>query len=302
MPLLNQVHVDKALTNVSVKYHNSEYIADQVFPSLPVNKLSDKYFIYDRDFRVPETKRAIKGEAREHTFELSTASYQLVKHSLKDLVADDEADNFDLGTLRADTVEELTDKIMLRREDDCAKLFTSTSWSQNVSLSTAQQFSLDTTTSSPVPIFDTAATAVLENSGFRPNYGIIPHNVLIAIKNHSQILERIKYTSMEITKNMIAGLLDIDELLVPTAVKDSAAKGASASIAAIWQDNAFVGYKPARASLRSPSAGYIFEKKDSMVKRWREEPRDGEMIEVTKHYDIKVVASLAGYLIKDTLA
>jgi len=302
MPLKSQLHVDKLLSNISVKYKNSAYIADQVFPTVNVKKDSDLYRVYDRNFRLPESIRSPKGEAREHGFDVSTASYRLTQHSLKDHVSDRDAENYDIADLRSDTVEELTDKIMLRMENSVASLMTSTSWSQNVSLTAAQQWSLDTTTSNPIPLMDTAATSILEASGQVANYAVIPHKSLLAAKNHSSIIDRIKYTSADISASMIAGLFDIDQLLVPKAVIDSSAEGVAASIAPIFGDNVFVGYKPASAGPLKPSAGYIFKNALPMVKRWRVEERQSEAIEVNVHYDAKVVASLSGYLIKDTLA
>ncbi len=302
MPLANQLHVDKLLGQVSIKYRNANFIADKVFPFVPVKKDSDKFRVYDRDFRLPQTLRSAKGLAREHNFEVSTGTYILEQHSLKDYVSDRDAENYDVADLRADTTEELTDKILLRMEKSVADLFTSTSWSLNVSLATAQQWSLDSTTSNPIPLMDTAATSVLENSGMAPNFAVIPHKCLLAAKNHQSVLDRIKYTSADVTPNMIAGLFDLDELLVPKAVLDSSAQGVTASIGAIFGDNVFVGYKPATASVLKPSAGYIFRNAIPLVKRWRVEERQSEAIEVNMHYQAKVVASLSGYLIKDVLA
>lgn len=297
----SQLRVDQLLGNISVKYRNINFIADRVFPYVPVKKQSDLYRIYDRDFRLPQTKRSAKGVAREHNFNVSTGTYSLEQHSLKDYVSDRDAENYEIGDLRRDTTEELTDKILLRMEKSVADLFTTTSWSNNVSLTSAQQWSLDTTTSNPIPLMDTAATTVLEASGMMPNFAIIPHKSLLAAKNHSSVIDRIKYTSADITPNMIAGLFDIPELLVPKAVLDSAAEGVAANINALWGDNVFVGYKAERASIMKPSAGYIFKNAIPMVKRWRDEDRQSEVIEVNMYYQPKVVASLAGYLIRDTL-
>lgn len=302
MPLTSQIHVDKPLSNISIKYRNENYIAREVFPELMVKHESDKYYIYDRDFRLPETARADKAKAREDSFALSTSSYVLEEHALKDYVTDRQAQNYDLATLRSDTVEHLTDKILLRMEKSVADLFTSTSWSLNVSLTSAQQFSLNTTTSNPIPIFDTAATTVIDNSGFMPNIGIIPHKAMIAIKNHDSIIDRIKYTNVNITSQMLAGLLDIEKLLVPKAVVDSSAEGVAASIGDVWGDNCFVGYRAQSASPLKPSAGYVFRSSIPMVRRWRDEDIRGEAIEAAMMYQPKVVASLSGYLIKDVLA
>lgn len=299
MPKANQMHVDKLLGNVSVKYKNAEYIADQVFPKVPVKTDSDVYRVYARNFRVPETKRANKGLAKEHEFDVSTAGYQLQNHALKDYISDDDKDNYDQASLEQDTVEELTDTIDRRKELSVAQLFTTTSWSLNVSLAATAAFNLDTTVSNPIPIFDTASTTMLGESGFMPNYGILPRAGMIGCKNHQSVHDRLKYTTSEIDAVKLAALFGVPQLLIPTAQYDSAAKGATSVIAPIWGDSAFLGYKPERPSLKRPSAGYTFEKAAPRVKRWRDEERESDGIKVEIKYVPKVVASLAGYLIKD---
>lgn len=302
MPKQNQLHVDKLLSNVSVQYNNEEYIAQEVFPTVTVNKNSDLYRVYERDWRIPETARAVGAEAREADFEFSNSSYRLKIHALKELVPDDDARNNDMGDLRTDTVEYLTDRILSRIELDTATLFTSTSWSNNVSLAAAAQFSQNTTTSNPIPVFDTAGTTIIRNSGKRPSYGILPRDGFIASKNHVSVLDRIKHTSAELTQDMMAALFDLPELFVPIASHDTSAEGTTDAITSIFPDNAFVGWKPASAGMKTPSAGYHFMLAQPRVRRWRDEPRKGEMIEVEVQIDQKVVASLAGYLIIDLTA
>jgi len=296
------VHVDQLLSGVSIKYRNKNFIAMEVFPELQVKKDSDKYRIYDRNFRLPETARANKGLAKEHSLEVTTGSYALEEHALVDYVSDRDKANYDEADLRVDVTEELTDKILLRLEKSVADLFTSTQWSQNVSLSAAQQWSNDTVTSNPIPQMDTAGTVVLENSGYEPNISIVPHRAMVAAKNHSSIIDRIKYTSIDITPAMLAGLFDTQKLLVPKAVIDTAAEGISSSISALWGDNVFRGYRPDSAGPLKPSCGYVFRSSKPLVKGWREERRASDAIEVGMLYQAKVVASLAGYLIKDVLA
>ena len=176
----------------SVRYANQDYIAMNVFPMVPVKKDSDLYRIYTRNWRIPETKRANKGLANEHQFEVSTASYVLEKHALKDYISDDDVDNYDLADLRADTVEELTDVILRRLEKSVADLFTTTNWSLNVSLAAANAWNANTTVSNPIPIMDTAATTIIQNSGYKPNYGFLGRDGFIADKNHVSVLDRVK--------------------------------------------------------------------------------------------------------------
>lgn len=300
--LKSQLRVDKLLSNISIKYRNDNFIGMEVFPEVPVKKESDLYRVYDRNFRLPQTKRSAKGVAREWGFNVSTATYLLEQHSLVDYVSDRDEENYEIASLRKDTTEELTDKILLRFEKSVADLFTSTSWSNNASLSTAQQWSADTTTSNPIPQMDTATTVILENSGMMANFAVIPYRVAKAAKNHSSIIDRIKYTSAKITVEMLAGLFDMPVILSPKAVIDTSAEGVTSSISALWGDNVFVGYRAESPSIMKPSCGYTFRNNIPMTKRWREESRQSEAIEVNMHYIPKVVASLSGYLLKDALA
>ena len=66
-PTLSQVHVDAILTNASVAYIQSadNFIANKVFPIVPVDKQSDLYFKYTKEdwFRDDAKVRADGAEA-----------------------------------------------------------------------------------------------------------------------------------------------------------------------------------------------------------------------------------------------
>lgn len=302
MPLKNQLHHDQLLSNVSVQYRNSELIWDKVFPQVPVKKDTDRYRVYDRNFKIPETKRAPKAAALEYGFEFSYSSYSLEKHALKDYVGKDEEENNDQGSIEADTVENLTDTIYRRIELSVANLFTTTNWSLNVSLASANAFNANTTVSDPVPVFDTGASTVIANSGKMPNFGILPRDAYIACKNHVSILDRVKYTSDKVTKEMLAALFELPELLVPTAVRDTAAEGLAPTLSNFYGDIAFMGWKPSSPGLKTPSCGYTFMHSAPRVRKWVDQERDeSTAIEVGVKYIPKVVASLTGYLIKDVV-
>lgn len=297
--LANQVHVDKLLGNISVKYKPQGFIAQDVAPQVTVKETSNFFRVYDRNFRVPETKRANRAESREHNFDVSTASYNLTRHSLKSFVSDTDADNYDLADLRSETTEELTEKILMRHELDTAALFTKTSWSLTVSLAAGATFADNTTTSNPIPIFQTAASTVIANSGMKPNFGILPRAGKIACINHVSVLDRLKYTSAEVDLGKLAALFDLPGgLLSPETAYDTSALGTTQSISSIWDaENAFVGYKPDAPGPLKPSSLYTFKKALPLVKRWRDEARESEVIEVNMEYEVRVVASLSGYLI-----
>lgn len=302
-PLRSQLHVDQLLSNVAVKYKNERFIHEQVFPTVPVKKTSDLYRTYNRSWSIPETNRAPGGLAREHQFEVSTQSYSLEKHALKMYLNDVQKENYDLASLEADATMELVEKIMMRKEASCAALFTTTSWSLGASLGGDESWL--TTIAAPIPVFDTAMGQVVSNSGVKPNYAIIPLDTYNALKNHTTVVDRVKYTSRELSPAIIGGLIGVNELLVPDIYYDSGLYGASAAtgaIGSIWkQDMAFLGYKPGAPGMMALSAGYCFQKAKPMVRKWREEEREADAIEVDVEYQFKVVASLAGYFINDTI-
>jgi hypothetical protein len=303
IPLRSQLHVDQLLSNVAVKYQNTRFIHDKVFPMVPVKKQSDLYRTYNRNWNIPETNRAIGGLSREHQFEIGSSSYSLEKHALKSYVPDTAADNYDITDLRADVTIELVEKIMMRKEASCAALFTTTSWSLGASLAAADTWL--TGASLPIPLFDTAASTVIGNSGVKINYGIIPLDSYNALKNHTTLVDRVKYTSKEMSPAIVGALIGVDELLVPDMYYDSGLYGASAASGAVqslWKtDFTFLGYKPAAAGFMALSSGYMFQRAKPLVKRWRDEEREADAIEVDCEYQFKVVASLTGYYINNTI-
>lgn len=303
VPLRSQLHVDQLLSNVAVKYRNERFIHDKVFPMVPVKKQSDVYRTYNRNWQIPETRRAIGGLAREHQFEIGTSQYTLQKEALKSFVPDTAADNYDITDLRSDVTEELTEKIMMRKESDCAALFTTTSWSLGASL--AADATWVTGSALPIPLFDTAAATVVGNSGQRPNYAIIPLDSYNALKNHTTVVDRVKYTSKELSPAIVGALIGINELLVPDMYVDSGLYGASAAtgaVASLWKtDFAFLGFKPAAPGFYALSSGYMFQRAKPLVRRWREEEREADCIEVDCEYTFRVVASLSGYYINNTI-
>jgi len=301
MPLRNAVHTDKLLSEISLRYNNGEFVAEEVFPKVTVKKNSDRYRIYTRNFRLPNSQRADKAAARLQSFDVTYSSYLLQPRALKDYVTDEMAENYDMADLRSDTTEELTDFILRQKERNVAELMTDTVWSLNVSLAATGYFSSNTTVSNPIIIFHTGATEIVGNSGKLPNYAVIPHAVMSHIKNHVSVLDRTKYTSKEMSPAIFAGLIDVEKVLVPSAQYDTSQEGLDETLTAIFKDNCFIGYKPARPGPRVPSAGYIFQKNIPMVRRWRDEEIQGDAIEVQQSYQVKAVATLCGFCIVDCI-
>lgn len=312
MPVLpNQVHRDRALENVSIAYKSKGFIADMVFPKLPVKRESDVFYVYSRDINsIPETLRASGGESNQATWNLSTSSYVLEEHALHDYIPDRQRENADKPIdLDIDTTEILTHKLMLRREKDCAALLQdTTAWGQVLSMSAAQQWNSNTTTSNPITLLDTLASTIVQNSGTNPNKLVVNDPQFRAMKEHTSVVDRIKYTSPDsITAPMLAKLFNLDEVLVGTSIEQTAKESVDTNLSSfIWTDVAALIYVTPSPRLKEPSAGYAVWK-DAVtapwkVERWREPKRTADAIQVSGMYQHKAMATSCAYLLKDALA
>lgn len=303
-----QIHQNKALANVSIAFKNTKLIAQELSPTFPVLKESDSYYVYDMDnLRLDETARANGAEANEVKFNVSTASYKLQEHALKDIVTDRDRANADEAiNMDADTTENLTDKILLRIEEDLHELvMTKSNWSNNYSISATAVWSLNTTLADPIDLVATATTVVAKESGKDPNVMVVNYPTFIDMKINVNLIDRIKYTTPDsLSDQLIARLLDIDKLLVGKAIQNTADEGMASDNEFLWTDSAFIGYVEPAPGLKKASALQTYRSAAKgnpwRVKKWREEPREGDMIEVQTMYDHIIPASMCGFLVLNT--
>jgi hypothetical protein len=88
---------------------------------------------------------------------------------------------------------------------------------------------------------------------------VIGPYVYKALRNHADVLDRIKYTQGPAipTPNLLAQLFDVDKVLIAQAVKNTAAKGATESTDFIYGKHALLAYAAPSPGLKQPTAGYI---------------------------------------------
>ncbi len=304
----SQLHRNRPLENVSVAYQPQGFIGDQLSPKVSVVHESDLYYVYSKDnLTVPETLRADGAESNKASFNVSTSSYQLNEHALHDDITDRQRKNVDKAiAIEVDVTEALTGRIQLRREIDLQTLCqTKTNWGNNTSLTSTLAWSANTTTSNPITQLDSAASVILQNSGKKPNVLAVSDPQFRAMKEHTSILERIKYTSPDsVTPQMIARLVNVEKVLVAESTYNSADEGISPSMAFIWTDTAFLAYIEPAPGLRKVSALYTLWSNEFgtpyTVKKWREEKLDADRIEVQAMFQNKAIATDCAYVIVDT--
>lgn len=314
------VHIDVVLQNISVGYKNNDFVGDALFPSVPVKKQSDKYYVYGReswgvdpggDVRAPGTvANEIPGLA------LSTQSYFAIEHSLQISVTDEERENADapLEPFR-DGTELVTAKLHLAREIAImTKVTTAGNFASghSVTLSGGDQWS-DYTNSDPIDDIKVAARLLHSKLFLEPNVMVIPYQVMSILEDHPDFIERIKYSERGIlTREIISALFGISNILVPGAGNNTANPGQAVSVSYLWGKDVLVAYVPERAGMKIPAMGYEFcwtySGSEQAVERWREESRKSDVLRVSRRYDIQFTTldssskALAGYVIKAAVA
>lgn len=321
MPSRSQMHIDKPLTNISVAYMQSasNFIADKVFPMVPVQKQSDRYFRYLKEdwFRDEARERVVGTESAGGDYDIdNTPSYFCNKYAYHKDVAEDDRVNAD-SPLNPD--KEATDfvsqKLLLRRELLWANRYFKTGvWANEVvggaseSAGTTKKWTDDT--SNPIKLIHEMQTAMQSTTAFRPNTLVLGPYAYDALRNHPLILDRIKYTQRGVlTLDLLASLFEVDKLLVANAVVNTASKGASANTDFVFGNDALLCYAAPNPGLMTPSAGYIFTwtgllGAGSFGNRIVRLPMDQlglgtERIEGEMAFDMKVVGEDLGFFIKD---
>lgn len=305
----SQLHRNTPLENVSLAYTPFGYIADDLSPKVNVEKESNLYYVYSKDtMGLPETIRGDGAESNQANFNLSTASYVLEEHSLHEDITDRQRGNVDKAIkLDIDVTEYLTGIIKLRREKDLRDIVqTATNWANTTSLTSTLAWSANTTTSNPITLVDSVSTVILLNASKNPNTMVLNDQAFNAAKEHTSIVDRVKYTSAQsVTESLLASLFNIPKVLKASVVYSTNDEGLADATARVWNDSVWVGYIEPLPGLKKLTALATFWKNNTgfpqMVKRWREEKIGADRVEVSAMFQNKIVASDCGYLIVDTV-
>lgn len=329
----SQVHVDVPLTNLTIAHvqDTSGFIADRVFPKVPVSKKTDKYYLYDRaQFnRTGDVKaRAPRTQAPRVGMTLSQDTYAIDVFSL--------ATDFDFETLanedaalntRLAASTMLTSQLLIDREIKWASTYFATGvwgteWtgvSGSPSTNQVRQWS-DYTNSTPIQDVTSIMRAMqLKSGGFKPNVMVIGKEVRDVLVNHPTILARLNggatvTNTALVTDAKLAEIFGVEEFLVMETVKNTAAEGLAESNAFIGGKSMALYYRPRAAGLMVPSAGYIFTWSDlenasghgisikSYTGDYLAIEGVAEVLEANMAYDHKVVSADLGAFIATVIA
>lgn len=264
-PTRTDVRIDAPLTNVAVAYLQAQeaFIATKVFPIVPVDKQTNKYFKFDKDawFRDDAQVRKTSAETAGSGFTLSNDNYSCDVFGIhKDIDFLDRANQDEPVDLDRAAAEWVAMQLLIRQEVQfVSDAFKTSVWATDKVGGTNFVLWSDFGGSDPREDIDAGKEAILLATGFEPNVLTIGYQVFRKLRRHPDVVEQFKYSSPDsITTAMLARFFDIDQVLVARAVKNTAKEGQTFAGAFTHGKNALLTYRPPNPGIMVPAAGYTF--------------------------------------------
>ena len=328
MPILpegSSLYVSAPLTTISTAYgQQGNWIAPQVFPSVPVARQGDLYWKYPQS----DWKRTVAGVRAPATetpgggWEMDQDSYFATVYGVhKDIDEQSRANAVGGGfNLDADAARWVTEQLLLKRDLLWVNTYMKSGlWTGSTgtnggadgatlvgaaSGTTANTFiQFDKSGSDPIGLFTAQAIGMAQRTGIRPNVLVMGPAVYAALLNNASIIERVKYSGGGfLTEDVIRQALGVERLVVTWTVQNTAPRGAADSISFLNNKDALLVYAPSSPGLQQLSGGYIFTwdgllgsgSFGTRIKRFRIEEIASDRIEGEMAFDMKVVAPDVG--------
>ena len=326
----SSVHTNAPLTNIAVAYmqDSANYIADKIFPIVPVDFQSDLYYIWNKDdfFRDEAQLRADGQESAGSGLNLSTASYAALVWALHKDIGDQMRRNADPAVdIEVAVTRMLMQKLLIRRDRQFASKYLTTGlWGTDITgvasapgANQVYQWS-DGANSDPFSDVSDGQTAILQNTGQEANTLAISWSVYQALRKHPLVIDRVKYTmqadAKAITPELLAGAFDVERVCVAKSTYNTAAEGATGSYSFAVGKTALLCHSAPEPGLMVPSAGYIFGwaglegNNADGISAWSEpvpnrgKPGSTVRCEAEMAFDMKLVGSDLGYFFTSIVA
>lgn len=304
--------VDPVLTNMLEGYMNedSRFVAQGAFPPVPVSSSQGTYYVFDEKYWMADDadERAWGSDYPEGGFGMSTDTYSTVQYASSHSVPDEvEADNQAPMSVVQAGAERLAHILMIRKERlFAAAAFGASAWGTTATGDTTSDKWSTYSTSDPVGDVRTAKRAISQAIARYPNKFICGEIVFDKLINHPDLIDRIKYTARATVTTMeaaLAAVLGVDQLLVATAIYNTANEGQTGSYSPIIDDDALLLYSPPSPGLFVPAAGYCFHWAPGgglgSAGRYYDDGKDATVLKAKTQVDFEVVASAAGYEFSD---
>ncbi len=273
---------NRYLTNMSMAYfaNTGDYVATSIFPVCPVDFSTGYYYVYNKgDLARDNVQRKPKfGKVTPAQMGHTDATYRCEVDQI--IVGIDQigAQNYMRANVppsidpRRGKNRFITDQQLLHLDITFANSFFKTGAWENefegiVSGEAAggsQFIKFSDANSDPINFFDARKRQIRLDGRRTPNKLTLGYDTYLALKEHPDLLERVKYTGStanpaKVNEKVLAELFGLDEVKVLYATYNAAEEGQKEDMQFICEpDGALLSYTTPHPQIDEPSAGYIF--------------------------------------------
>ncbi len=230
-----------ALVETDVK--QIQWIADKVFPVVPVSLQSSAYDIIDRkNIAIPDARRAVNSTYNRVDTYFKTATYTCEEFGLEEQIDLSKAASlsqfFDYELAIADSLWGKMRAVFEKLVKDT--IFNTTTF-KGASLYTDNSAApWDNAASDIIGHVEAARQLVTKNSGMEPNTLIVGYPTFCNMLGNTAIKARFPGTAAltrDLLEQMMAAILGVDQIMVGRAVYNSAVEGQAWTGSYIWGDD-----------------------------------------------------------------
>lgn len=315
-PVLSDLHYSAMLQDVSVMelQDPQNYIADRVFPPLPVDHRKGKYYLYNEAyFKMAGARIRLPGtESVGIGWGTNRADYALDEWGVHVIIPDEDREEADsVFDLDADTTIQLTETMRVTKESEfISKVMSTGVWTTTLhgeahggtGGSSYFDYWSDTDHSTPIQDIRTARNTIASATGRKPNKLILSPHVFDALVEHPDITQKFIYkdtTDIILNEVNLATVFSVDEVLVPYAMADTAAEGQLYKPDYLYGYDALLVYTAPSPGKRVATGGYNITLRQQAgqpvtVRKMREDKTRADWLEVAASWQFKIVAPAMG--------
>ena len=305
--------IDPVLTGIALAFRNpsTALIADLVLPRVPVAKEEFGYNTFPTEdaFTIPDTRVGRTSRVNQVEFSASRQTSQTEDYGLEDPIPYKDLENA-LGSgydPEGRAAEVLTDLILLDREVRTANLvfaLNTYASTNRTTLSGTSQWS-DTANSDPVTALENAIDGMI----LKPNKLVLGRAVWTQLKRHPKVVTAVlgsANSTGRVTKQGLADILEIQEVVVGEGWVNTARKGQTASLARAWGKHASLLYVNPQADTERGVTFGLTAQFGKRIGARLEDPNigldGGVAIRVGERVKELVIANTAGYFFQNAIA
>lgn len=268
------------LTNMSMAYfaNPADFVAPSIFPICPVGQSSSYYYIFSKADLARDNvhRKPAYGKVQPAIMGQTDGTYKCEVDQV--IVGIDQIATLDYQRSRAPgaadprraKVRFAAEQMLLHQDVIFAtSFFKAGVWAQEwegveAAPSGSKFLKFTDANFDPVNFFDARIRDIKQSGRRKPNRLALGYDAYLALKNHPDILERVKYTGTtanpaNVTPAVLAALFGVEQVKVLESTYNAAGVGKAEDMQFICDTNgALLCYATPTPAIDEPSAGYIF--------------------------------------------